>query len=157
MARFLFLSSLLLLSSASVSAAPASSASAFAAEAPTIVRDRAAMARLLGNEGITLQWIDWDRRGELDARMPGATLYLEGSQRAASGPGLLTLSGRVTEVDADRFRFHGRIVITGTPDAGRQCVRDGDFTFAITQNRRYWRLQEMERCDGLTDYVDIYF
>ena len=30
-------------------------------------------------------------------------------------------------------------------------------TFRVTQNRKYWRLQQMEVCDGLTDYVDIYF
>ncbi|MET0363407.1 MAG: hypothetical protein ABW169_02020 [Sphingobium sp.] len=126
-------------------------------DAPTLVRNRAALAKLLGNSGITLQWIDWDRRGHLDVRMPGRTLYLDGGQRAASGPGSLSLQGRVTEVDATQFRFHGRIVIADTPDVGRNCIRDGDFIFAITRNRQYWRLQEMEICDGLTDYVDIYF
>ena len=29
--------------------------------------------------------------------------------------------------------------------------------FAITQNRKYWRLQQMESCGRLTDYVDIYY
>ncbi|HEX7853161.1 MAG TPA: hypothetical protein VF503_05640 [Sphingobium sp.] len=123
----------------------------------TIIRDQAAANRLLGNEGITLQWIDWDHRGDLDVAMPGDTIFLKGGQHRASGPGALTLDGRVTEINATSFRFHGRIVITDTPDIGRNCVRDGDFTFAITQNRKYWRLQEMEMCDGLTDYVDIYF
>lgn len=98
-----------------------------------------------------------DRRGTLTVRQPGAVMLLKGSQRAAAGPGLLTLEGEVTEIDARQFRFRGRIVISDTPDVGRQCVRDGDFTFAITQKRRYWRLQQMEVCDGLTDYVDIYF
>jgi hypothetical protein len=36
-------------------------------------------------------------------------------------------------------------------------VRDGSYEFRITGRRRYWRLQQMEQCDGLTDYVDIYF
>jgi hypothetical protein len=123
----------------------------------TIIHDRAATERLRGNEGMTLQWIDWAKRGTLTVRQPGSLLLLTGSQRAASGPGLLTLDGYVTEIDARQFRFRGRIVINDTPDVGRQCIRDGDFTFAITQNRQYWRLQQMEACDGLTDYVDIYF
>ena len=128
-----------------------------AAVPPTVIHDKAALERLMGNEGVTLQWIDWNRRGDLGVTMPGGTLFLKGGQHAASGPGTLTLDGRVTEIDKAQFRFHGRIVIRDTPDAGRTCVRDGDFTFAITQKRHYWRLQEMEMCDGLTDYVDIYF
>ena len=124
---------------------------------PTIVQDRTGFARLIGNDGISLQWIDWTVRGHLDAKMVGDTLVLKGSQHAGTGRGRLTLEGRVTRIDAAQFHFHGRIVIADTPDVGRHCVRDGDFTFAITQKRQYWRLQEMERCDGLTDYVDIYF
>lgn len=138
-------------------AAPIAVRAASPTPPPTVIRDRAAAERLMGNGGITLQWIDWDHRGDLDVAMPGGTVFLKGGQRAASGRGTLSLDGYVTEVDRSRFRFHGRIVIRDTPDVGRVCVRDGDFTFAITQNRKYWRLQEMERCDGLTDYVDIYF
>ncbi|CAN5303635.1 hypothetical protein BH10PSE13_BH10PSE13_04020 [soil metagenome] len=123
----------------------------------TIIRDQRAAERLRGNDGLTLQWIGWDRRGALTVRQQGPMMLLKGSQRAASGPGLLTLEGEVTEIEARQFRFRGRIVIRDTPDVGRQCVRDGDFTFAITQKRRYWRLQQMEVCDRLTDYVDIYF
>ena len=58
---------------------------------------------------------------------------------------------------ADRFRFRGRIAIVDAPDRGRNCVRDGEYQFRVTGRRRYWRLQQMEQCDGLTDYVDIYF
>jgi len=97
----------------------------------TIIRDQKAAERLRGNDGMTLQWIGWDKRGTLAVRQPGATLLLKGRQRAASGPGLLTLDGEVTEIDARQFRFRGRIVISDTPDIGRNCVRDGDFTFAI--------------------------
>ena len=61
------------------------------------------------------------------------------------------------EIGARSFTFRGRIAITDTPDPGRNCLRDGTYEFRITGRRRYWRLQQMEQCDGLTDYVDIYF
>ena len=123
----------------------------------TIVTDQAAMARLTGNSGVTLQWISWDYRGRVEVRTRGGFVHLTGSQIARDGPGRLTLDGHVLEIGSTSFTFRGRIAITDTPDAGRNCVRDGDFEFRVTGRRRYWRLQEMEVCDGLTDYVDIYF
>lgn len=123
----------------------------------TVVIDRAAAERLRGNTGVTLQWISWHTRGRLAVRQDGALIRLSGGHSAANGPGRLTVEGSVAEIGADYFLFDGRIVITDSPDAGRECVRDGRYRFAVTQNRKYWRLQEMEVCGGLTDYVDIYF
>jgi len=123
----------------------------------TQIRDRAALERLLGNSGLTLQWISWDERGEATADYSTDLLRLKGRQVAANGRGRLELDGVVTEIGRDHFTFIGRIDIIDTPDLGRACHREGPMTFRITQNRRYWRLQEMEVCDGLTDYVDIYF
>jgi hypothetical protein len=102
----------------------------------TIVNDRAALARLQRNSGITLQWISFESpaRGHVVARMNGGL-----------------------RIDARSFTFRGRIVITDAPDRDRNCVRDGTYEFRVTGQRRYWRLQEMTVCDGLTDYVDIYF
>lgn len=124
----------------------------------TIVSDQAALDRLRGNSGITLQWIGWDDRGQLEVTQPAATIYLRGSQTAGDGTGKLSLDGTVTDISSDRFSFDGTITIIDTPDAGRDCVRSGPMLFQVTQNRKYWRLQNMEACgDGLTDYVDIYF
>ena len=120
-------------------------------------RDAAALARLRRNSGVTLQWISWDYRGRLTVSDRGGRVHLSGGQRQRGGPGRLELDGDLLWIMADRFTFQGRIVITDTPDPGRECVRDGTFEFRITGRRRYWRLQQMEQCDGLTDYVDIYF
>ena len=122
--------------------------------APTIVADRAALARLRTNHGLTLQWIDWDHRGRVRVSERGGVVHLSGSQ---SGRGRLELEGDVIRIDATSFTFRGHIGIIDTPDPGRSCMRDGEYEFRITRNRRYWRLQQMEQCDGLTDYVDIYF
>lgn len=122
---------------------------------PTVVEDAAALQRLRRNSGVTLQWISWDRRGRVQVTDRSGRVHLSGSQ--AGNGGRLELDGDVVSIDRTSFTFQGRIVITDTPDAGRDCVRDGTYEFRITQNRRYWRLQQMEMCDGLTDYVDIYF
>jgi hypothetical protein len=119
--------------------------------------DPAALARLRRNSGVTLQWIDWEHRGRLVVSERNGRIRLSGGQRARSGPGRLELDGELVSIAADRFAFRGRILIADTPDPGRDCLRDGTFEFRITGRRRYWRLQQMEQCDGLTDYVDIYF
>jgi hypothetical protein len=124
---------------------------------PTIVGDPAALARLRRNAGVTLQWISWDHRGHVRVREAGGRVRLTGSQVARGGAGRLELDGEVVEIGARSFTFRGRIAIMDAPDRGRACIRDGDFEFRITGRRRYWRLQQMEQCDGLTDYVDIYF
>lgn len=123
----------------------------------TIVSDPASLARLRRNGGITLQWISWDYRGRLRVSEAAGLVHLSGSQAARGGPGRLELDGDVVSIGAGTFTFRGHIAIVDTPDRGRSCMRDGDFEFRITGRRRYWRLQQMEQCDGLTDYVDIYF
>lgn len=113
--------------------------------------------RLQNNSGITLQWIGWDERGEVAARTVGGTTFLSGGQIDKRGAGTLWLDGKVIEAGDDYFVFDGLIRIARTPDAGRECVQNKQWRFAITQNRKYYRLREFEWCDDLTDYIDIYF
>lgn len=126
------------------------------AASDTRVLDRGALDRLIANKGITLQWIDWNTRGTANARWEGESLRLTAAQ-AKSGGGRLFLDGVVEEIGRDHFTFRGTIRIEDTPDAGRRCEATKRWQFAITQNRPYWRLREFEWCDGLTDYIDIYF
>ena len=123
----------------------------------TRVLDEAAAGRLLSAKGVTLQWIGWNQRGSVNARRAGDTILLTASQSQPDGPGRLFLDGRVTEIGSDYFVFDGVVRISDSPDVGRQCELDKSWRFAITQERPYWRLREFEWCDGLTDYVDIYF
>lgn len=131
--------------------------SAQVAPEPTRVLSAKAAQRLAANKGLTLQWIDWNTRGTAVVRREGKVWRLRGAQAEAGGPGRLFLDGTITEIGADYFTFEGRIAITDTPDAGRKCDKSKTWHFAITQNRRYYRLREFEWCDGLTDYVDIHF
>lgn len=136
-------------------------ATASAAETPspgaTVVRDQAALARLRRNSGITLQWISFETpaRGHVAVTSRGGLVHLRGGQRG--GGGELTLDGDVLAIAERSFTFRGEISIVGTPDLTRNCLRDGTFEFRVNGQRRYWRLQQMEACDGLTDYVDIYY
>lgn len=123
----------------------------------TTILDQAAAERLRSAIGITLQWISWDYRGSISVWDEQGTIHLRGSQDESGGPGRLEIDGEVREIGADYFVFDGRISIVETPDRGRRCEADKLWRFAITQNRPYWRLREFEWCDGLTDYVDIYF
>lgn len=123
----------------------------------TRVDDQAALEKLRGNSGLTLQWIDWNQRGTVDVSQRGPVVHLKGSQIAKDGKGRLELEGDVLSITSDHFIFVGRIAITDTPDPGRRCVKDGAMEFAITQGRKYWRMREFEWCDQLTDYIDIYF
>lgn len=126
---------------------------------PTKVENRAALERLLGSSGISLQWISWNakERGPVDFSWIGKTLILKAEQRARGDEGLVSVEGRIVRVARNEFILNGTIIIDDTPDAGRRCEKTGDWRFAVTQNRKYWRLREFEWCDGLTDYIDIYF
>jgi hypothetical protein len=137
--------------------APAAQVASAAAAERTIVRDTAALARLRRNSGISLQWISFEapERGHVRVTDRGGFVHLSGSQSGNGGE--LRLEGDVLAIDAASFTFRGEISIVDTPDPGRNCLREGEFEFRVTQRRRYWRLQQMEACDGLTDYVDIYF
>lgn len=125
----------------------------------TIVNDAAALRRLQRNSGITLQWISFETagRGHLNVKTKKGVVYLKGEQREGNSGGQVTLDGDVVQIDARSFTFRGRIEISDAPDQGRSCIRDGEYEFRVTGKRRYWRLQQMEACDKLTDYVDIYY
>jgi hypothetical protein len=126
---------------------------------PTIVNDRAALNRLRRNSGITLQWISFEQpgRGHVAVSERNGVIHLRGSQAQNAGAGRIDLEGDVLAIGARSFTFRGRIKIENAPDPDRECVREGTYEFRATGTRRYWRLQQMTVCDGLTDYVDIYF
>ena len=135
-------------------AAPAQSQGFFE---PTRILSQADADRLLGTSGITLQWISWDTRGPVSVRPDARGVWmLSGSQKDADG-GALTVDGRIVEIGEGYFTLRGTVSIQDTPDRGRSCRENKTWHFAVTQNRRYYRLCEFEWCDRLTDYVDIYF
>ncbi len=127
----------------------------------TEVDSAEALEKLKNARGMTLQWISWDYMGPVAVSDNSGVIRISASQSARTGDGKASMLGDIVRITDNEFIFRGRITIIDTPDTGRECVLDsataGDQTFAITQNRPYWRLRNFEWCDGLTDYVDIYF
>ena len=151
---------LLTLAAAPIASSPSLADSGKARErtqAATRILDRRSASRILANKGLTLQWIDWGRRGNARVSREGGRWALRGRQEQRNGPGRLAMDGTIEEIGTDYFVFRGKISITDTPDAGRSCSMDKTWRFAITRNRSYYRLREFEWCDDLTDYIDLYF
>ncbi|KRA02137.1 MAG: hypothetical protein ACN6O5_21190 [Achromobacter sp.] len=121
----------------------------------TQINDQAAYERLLNNSGVTLQWLWSAKRGKMNAIDDNDVVRLEGTQ--ANHEGTLKVKGEVVSIGRDSFVLRGTILILDAPDKGRRCERTGDYEFKATGKRKYWRLQQMEACGGLTDYVDIYY
>ncbi|MAY19036.1 MAG: hypothetical protein CL955_00260 [Erythrobacteraceae bacterium] len=126
-------------------------------EAPTRIMSQTDAERLRTVQGITLQWIDWDRRGDVSVSEDANGVWrIEGEQLDESGAGV-RVSGVITEIGKDYFLLDGTVAIADTPDVGRACSATKVWRFGATQRRSYYRLREFEWCDYLTDYVDIYF
>jgi hypothetical protein len=123
----------------------------------TLIEDAAAVQRLKRNRGIALQWISWKSLGRLSVTEAEGVIHLDGSQIGRDGAGRLAISGDIVSIDRTNIVFKGSINIYNAPTDRPECLRDGVFNFRITGSRQYWRLQEMEACEGLTDYVDIFF
>lgn len=146
---------------AAPAATPAPAPAAAATAAPsgsalkTDIQNQAAYERLMNNSGITLQWLWSAQRGHLTATDENDLVHIEGTQ--ANFEGTLKIKGDIVSIASDRFIFRGTILILDAPDKGRRCERNGDFEFRATGKRKYWRLQQMEACGGLTDYVDVYY
>jgi len=133
-------------------------ASAFA-QNRTVVNDAKAKNMLLGKHLLSLQWISWDYFGAATVTDKKGVLHLKGLQKARGGSDYVRLEGTITEINAKDFIFDGVIEMQiNHINGGAPCKRTGEMTFAVTQKRKYWRLQQMNNpCDEATDYVDIYF
>lgn len=125
-------------------------------ELPRIL-DRKGAERLMRNEGVTLQWIGWEKRGPAWVAVAETGHWLLMAGQYAEDAGTLDLEGFITEIGKDYFVFEGTIKMYGAPDEDRFCRETKSWRFEVTQNRSYYRLREFEWCDGLTDYIDLYF
>jgi hypothetical protein len=128
-------------------------------QARTIVNNSTALRQLLGKHKLNLQWIGWDKWsdfGSVRVFDSNGTLMIKGQQTKDND--LLSIDGKITRVDAKEFTFQGRIVTqVSHNNQGKPCERDGVMVFKITNNRKYWRLQQMQSpCGTETDYVDIF-
>ena len=117
--------------------------------------------RVIGKHLLTLQWISWDYYGSCNiTKEKDGTLKCVGEQLSKEAPGdYLRLNGTVEIVDKDHLKFTGTIAIrVNYNNNGQECLREGTFDFVTKPGRKYWRLQQMDNpCEGIVDYVDIYY
>lgn len=137
------------------------SGAAVSAQEKTVVNNANAGKMLRGKHFLSLQWISWDYFGAANVVDKNGVYYLKGEQkgRGDAATDYVKVTGVITEINAKDFKFDGIIETQiSSINGGAPCQREGVLTFAVTKNRKYWRLQEMDNpCEGVTDYVDIYF
>ena len=124
-------------------------------EAPGETVDESELPDLSGKHNLTLQWISWDNPGTITFTKIGVFKYrVSGGQK--KGNDYLKIEGEIEHATNDQLLFEGTIE-TNIDANGGKCLRTGRQIFLATKNRKYWRMQNMVECFGLTDYVDIYF
>ncbi len=124
----------------------------------TDIKDAKAAKMLLGKHKISLQWISWDHFGVANVTNKGGVYTLKGEQKGKEID-FVKVDGRITRIDAKEFKFKGKVITQVSHiNGGKPCERTGEMTFRITGTRKYWRMQQIDNpCDGVADYVDIYF
>ncbi len=131
------------------------------AQQPVVKFNKEAFQRnLVGQHGITLQWISWDYRGTVKIAEENNVLKIRGIQKSKeNNTDSVSIDGILEVINDKEIRFTGKIITTVSyNNQGKPCEKEGTYTFKKIGNRRYWRLQEMKNCDGVVvDYVDLYF
>ena len=115
--------------------------------------------KVIGRHMLSLQWISWDYFGTCNiTKEADGRLRCVGEQLSKEHPGdYLKLDGYVSIVDAKHLIFDGDISIRVYHlNDGEPYTRSGQYDFVSTNNRKYWRAQNLEIIDAC-DYVDIYF
>jgi hypothetical protein len=112
---------------------------------------------LLGDHLFSLQWVSWKNFGKASVTRKDGALYMNARQELDGD--YVTAKGTITILDAQEFILKGEVTtrVSHIHD-GQPCKREGEWHFKVTGTRRYWRMQEMDNpCDGVTDYVDVFF
>lgn len=123
----------------------------------TLIHHPPAADQLMGDHVFNLQWIDSPPGVARVTEPEKGQLRLDAEQRNKKGD-FASVKGRITRVDAQSFELDGAITTqVSYVNAGQPCTREGRFTFRITGKRKYWRLKQMQNCDGSVDYLDIFF
>lgn len=116
-----------------------------------------------GNRIVTLQWLNESatkkaKSGKVITKaQPGSpVLSMKGEQRKDDANFLL-IDGTMQPISATEFLFSGTITTKiSYLNEGKECVKEGNFTFKKYLGRAFYRLQEKDNCSGEVNYVDIF-
>jgi hypothetical protein len=115
----------------------------------------------VGQHDFTLQWIGWEAPGKVDIIQLEDNKYkIAGKQESNKEEDYVSIDGELTVLDDKTLLFEGELVSrVSFINEGNPCIRTEPLHFRVTGNRKYWRLQEKQSCEGenTVDYVDIYF
>ncbi|PWV47622.1 hypothetical protein [Chitinophaga sp. S165] len=131
----------------------------FVSVCPVYAQKKTIPALREGTHNFTLQWISWDKPGKVQIRKQSKDTYtVKGEQRDAKS--FVTIDGTLKVVSPAELLFTGTIKsLYASINEGNVCERTGTYHFLAKGARKYWRLQEMDNCEGnnVVDYIDIYF
>ncbi len=112
-----------------------------------------------GTHPISLHWIGWDRPGKALVTPAGNGWYNITGKQVKDERNYLSIAGKIKRLSEKELEFDGTIETrVETIYGGEPCVRKGAQRFFGKGTRTYFRLQNMENCEGgnLVDYIDIY-
>lgn len=114
-----------------------------------------------GRHFFTLHWISWDHPGTVIIQKQKDEWYsIEGRQDSRTNDDYIVINGRIKVLDEQTLLFEGKIESkVASMYEGKPCVRTGEQLFKSRPDRKYWRLQHMQSCEGgmVVDYIDIYY
>jgi hypothetical protein len=113
--------------------------------------------KLIGKHVFGVQFI-WNKYGTATIGKESGELKISGEQYSKDKTEYAKIKGTITIISQNKFRFKGTIQIFTTDCCGK-IDKTGDFTFAKTGTRNYWRLQELSKlCSPNTCayYLDIF-
>ena len=122
---------------------------------------------ILGEHGLTLQWLDNQNKGNRGSAKifkKDDTLRIEGYQHETNDGQLnyLKINGTIKVISLRELEFKGTITTkVNYINDGLEYERTGTYLFKAWGKRRYWRMQtNRTQPDGdhdVTDYIDIHF
>lgn len=114
---------------------------------------------IVGKHLLSLQWISWEDFGTCEiTKQNDGRLRCIGSQYSKENSDYLKLDGYITIISEKHLQFSGKIYTRVEEwNNGEEYVRSGVYNFQSTDNRKYWRMQEIAGANGQADYIDIYF
>jgi len=119
----------------------------------------ATAANARGKHPITLQWIGWNDPGEATLEPLSDGSYQIAGRQANDQREYLNITGVIKRVSDRELEFDGTVEThVNYNNGGRPCIKTGKQKFLRTGKRIYYRMQDMDNCEGgrVVDYIDIY-
>lgn len=111
------------------------------------------------NIPISLQWIGFDKPGSAKLSKANDDWKTIKGEQTNENNEYLKIDGKIRRIDQNRISFVGTIITyVKHNNSGKPCEKSGEQVFLKKNERKYYRLQNMENCAGgrLLDYVDLY-